>query len=415
MTPSMAELARVFCRIGALSFGGPAAQIALMHRELVETRTWLSEDQFLRALSLCMLLPGPEAMQLATYAGWRLRGTIGGLIAGVLFVLPGALVIFALAFGYVYIVDVPLVQAAFSGIKAAVLVIVLQALVNLSRKALHGRPAWTLAGLAFVAVFAAGLPFPAVIAAAALYGAWAIVDTEIETVQHIQVNLRGTLRTTTVWAALWFAPILLLWFAGASFLVDVALFFSKLAVVTFGGAYALLAYMTQTVVGDYGWITTVQMIDALGLAETTPGPLILVTQFVAVLAGVSESDLGLGLAAGLVTLWVTFVPCFLWIFLAGPYLEAITARPRINAALKAITAAVVGVILNLAIWFGVHVLFGEVTSADWHAAPVPLLVSLDLRALLLFALAGVLILALHRSMLQTLMIMAVAGAVAGSL
>ncbi|MEM6888257.1 MAG: chromate efflux transporter [Pseudomonadota bacterium] len=415
MTPSMAELARVFCRIGALSFGGPAAQIALMHRELVETRTWLSEDQFLRALSLCMLLPGPEAMQLATYAGWRLRGTIGGLIAGVLFVLPGALVIFALAFGYVYIVDVPLVQAAFSGIKAAVLVIVLQALVNLSRKALHGRPAWTLAGLAFVAVFAAGLPFPAVIAAAALYGAWAIVDTEIETVHHIQVNLRGTLRTTTVWAALWFAPILLLWFAGASFLVDVALFFSKLAVVTFGGAYALLAYMTQTVVGDYGWITTVQMIDALGLAETTPGPLILVTQFVAVLAGVSESDLGLGLAAGLVTLWVTFVPCFLWIFLAGPYLEAITARPRINAALKAITAAVVGVILNLAIWFGVHVLFGEVTSADWHAAPVPLLVSLDLRALLLFALAGVLILALHRSMLQTLMIMAVAGAVAGSL
>jgi chromate transporter len=392
-----------------LSFGGPAAQISLMHRELVEERPWLTEDQFLRALSLCMLLPGPEAMQLATYAGWRLRGTLGGLLAGALFVLPGAAVIFVLAFGYVAFGDVPLVQAAFLGIKAAVLVIVLQALRILSKKALQTSTAWGLASLAFLAVFAAGVPFPAIIATAALYGAWAFAGETAPAPCPPEVPLRASLLRVALWGGLWALPIVAVWAAQAAFLLDIALFFSKLAVVTFGGAYAVLAYMTQTVVADYGWISTGQMIDALGLAETTPGPLILVTQFVAILAGVETAGPGLGVAAGLLALWVTFVPCFLWIFLAGPYLDALTARPRLDAGLKAITAAVVGVILNLALWFGIHVMFGTVGGAAWHAAPVPIWHSLDLRALGLFALAAGLMVGLGRPLLQSLALMAIAG------
>lgn len=409
-SPPLAALVRTFGRIGLLSFGGPAAQIGLMHRELVEERCWLTEQEFLRALSLCMLLPGPEAMQLATYAGWRLRGRTGGLIAGGLFVLPGAVLIFALALGYARFGQVPLVQAAFIGIQAAVLAIVLQALAKLSRKALKGPAAWIIAGLAFVAVFLAGAPFPAVIAVAALYGAFAFTRAEAtSTAPPVAWPGARSLREAAVWLTLWFLPILLLWLMDARFLVDVALFFSKLAVVTFGGAYAVLAYMTQTVVSDYGWITTPEMIDALGLAETTPGPLILVTQFVAVLAGVKASGIGLGLIAGSVALWVTFIPCFLWIFLAGPYLEAITSRPRLNGALQAITAAVVGVILNLALWFGIHVLFTDVGSTSWHAAPLPRPGSLDAAAALLFGLALALLFGTRLSLFLTLGIMAAAG------
>jgi chromate transporter len=380
-----------------------------MHRELVEERPWLSEDQFLRALSLCMLLPGPEAMQLATFAGWRLRGTIGGLLAGALFVLPGAAVIFVLAFGYVAFGHVPLVQAAFLGVKAAVLVIVLQALRTLSKKALRTPSAWGLAVLAFLAVFAVGVPFPAIIAAAALYGAWAFAPLEAPVARPLKVRPRDSLARLFLWGGLWAVPIAMAWAAQADFLVDIALFFSKLAVVTFGGAYAVLAYMTQTVVADYGWISTGQMIDALGLAETTPGPLILVTQFVAILAGVEAAGTPLGITAGLLALWVTFVPCFLWIFLAGPYLDALTARPRLDAGLRAITAAVVGVILNLALWFGIHVMFDTVGAAGWHAAPIPVWHSLDLQALGLFLLAAALMLGLGRPMLQSLALMAAAG------
>jgi len=415
--PSLAELTRVFARIGILSFGGPAAQISLMHKELVEERPWLSETQFLRALSLCMLLPGPEAMQLATFAGWRLRGTLGGLIAGALFVLPGAAVIFALALIYVGFGNVPWVQAAFTGIKAAVLVIVLQALFNLSKKALHGAAAWGLASAAFLAVFVFALPFPLVIACAAAYGAWAATTTAPADAppRAARVPLSHVFQKIALWGGLWAAPLLALWLAQSEFLLQIALFFSKLAVVTFGGAYALLAYMTQTVVTEYGWISTVQMIDALGLAETTPGPLILVTQFVAILAGVEASGIGLGLAAGALALWVTFIPCFLWIFLAGPYLDAITARPRLNAALSAITASVVGVILNLALWFGIHVLFDKVRNGAALAIPLPQLDSLNLTALILFLLAALIMLVLKRPILQALVLMACAGIAASAI
>ena len=403
-----ADLFRVFGRIGLISFGGPAAQIALMHEELVERHAWLTEQEFLRALSLCMLLPGPEAMQLATYAGWRIRGTAGGLISGGLFVLPGAIVILGLALIYAHFGQVPLMQSAFSGIKAAVIVIVLQALLKVARRALGTPGAWMLAGAAFVALFVLGLPYPLIVFAAALYGAFCLPRSA--PARPVPVSSTAhPVRTAAVWGALWLGPILCLWAFNQTFLTQLALFFSKLAVVTFGGAYAVLAYMTQTVVAEYGWISTEQMIDALGLAETTPGPLILVTEFVALLAGFAQGGLPLALAAGTVALWVTFIPCFLWIFLAGPYLDLISSRPRISAALTAITAAVVGVILNLALWFAMHVLFAEVRQTAWIAAPLPELDTLDVQALALTFVAGVLLLGLKRGMVETLGVMALAG------
>ncbi|WP_299967180.1 chromate efflux transporter [uncultured Roseobacter sp.] len=406
--PGLADITRVFGRIGLLSFGGPAAQIALMHRELVETRDWLSNDSFLRALSLCMLLPGPEAMQLATYAGWRLQGTVGGLIAGALFVLPGALVIGLLALGYALYGQLPLVQAGFAGIKATVVVILLQALVKLSRKTLTTPTSLALATAAFAALFVFGLPFPLVIAGAALCGAIGTSTPATAPATPPPTRARS-LRTTVLWGTLWALPVLAVWLADQTFLTQIALFFSKLAVVTFGGAYAVLAYMTQTVVQDFGWISTGQMIDALGLAETTPGPLILVTQFVALLAGFADGGITMALAAGGLALWVTFTPCFLWIFLAGPYLDQIAARPRLSAALQAITAAVVGVILNLGLWFALHVLFREVRTGVWAALPWPTPASLDPAALGLTALAALLLLGLKRGLAETLALMALAG------
>ncbi|WP_299686426.1 chromate efflux transporter [uncultured Tateyamaria sp.] len=411
MTPSWTEMTRVFGRIGVLSFGGPAAQIALMHDSLVSRHAWLTEQQYLRALSLCMLLPGPEAMQLATYAGWRLRGTAGGLLAGLLFVVPGALVIVALALGYVWYGDLPLVRAAFLGIKAAVIVIVLQALLRLARKALTGAAAWALAGGAFVALFALGLPFPLIVLAAGLFG---YVTARTHNAPAPPADRpKGTVRTVLVWAAIWAAPLLLCWIFAQPFLLQIGLFFSKLAVVTFGGAYAVLAYMTQEVVQNYGWIETGQMIDALGLAETTPGPLILVTEFVALLAGYAQGGLPVAIAAGALTLWVTFTPCFLWIFAAGPYLDHIAARPRLAAALQAITAAVVGVILNLSVWFALHVIFGQIGTGDALPIPVPVLASIDLWAVVLTAFAMVLMLLFRLGLLWSLAVLATCGAALG--
>ncbi|WP_071675124.1 chromate efflux transporter [Nioella nitratireducens] len=407
----LAQLIRVFGRIGLLSFGGPAAQIALMHRELVEVRPWLSERQFLGALSFSMLLPGPEAMQLATYAGWRLRGTQGGLIAGGLFILPGAVVVMALAALYVRFGQVPLVSSLFLGIKATVMVVVVEALLRVSRKALKGRLPYGLAGLAFLGLFAFNLPFPVIIAAAAGVGALAMGRATEET-PAAPVAWRGTLSTVLVWGGLWLLPVLALWvIAPTAVLTEVGLFFAKLAVVTFGGAYAVLAYMVQQVVGDFGWLTTGQMMDALGLAETTPGPLILVTEFVGFLAGAGQGGLGFGVLAALVTLWVTFVPCFLWIFAFAPYVEWITAQPRLNGALSGITAAVVGVILNLSLWFGLHVLFGEVAQVGVGPAAVwlPQLSSVDPGAILLAFLAGVLLLVRKWDLLAVLPVLAACG------
>lgn len=386
--PSLAEATRVWAKIGVLSFGGPAAQIALMHREVVEENGWLSEQQFLNATGFCMLLPGPEAMQIATYAGWRLHGVWGGIIAGSLFVLPGALVIMVLAALYVVLGNVPLVSALFLGVQAAVIAIVLKALWGLMGRALSSRLAWALAAFGFVALYVFGVPFPLVIVLAAAIGAFFLSsdgDPPVKAEPH--AGLRPTI---ALWVGLWAAPLLALWLIDpGGILLQIGLFFSKLAVVTFGGAYALLAYMAQEVVRDFGWLTAEQMMDGLGLAETTPGPLILVTQFVGFVAGAGAGGWALAVAGAVLTLWVTFVPCFLWIFAAAPYVEWVAAQPRLKGALQGITAAIVGVIANLSVWFALHVIFGEVQQVIWGPFQpwLPDLMSLDLVALLLAGLS----------------------------
>lgn len=410
--PSLQEATRVWARIGLLSFGGPAAQIALMHREIVEERGWLTEQQFLNALSFCMLLPGPEAMQLATYAGWRLHGGLGGLIAGLLFVLPGAAVILALASIYAALGDVPLVGALFFGVKAAVLVIVIEALLRVAKKALVERRHWVIAGLAFLGIFVLALPFPLVVLLAGAYGALSAVQPSAETSAPVQISLGQTLRTAALWLGIWALPFVVL--AGLSapaLLTDVGLFFSKLAVVTFGGAYAVLAYMAQDVVSQFGWLEPGEMVDALGLAETTPGPLILVTEFVGFLAGFHAGGFPLALASALIALWVTFAPCFLWIFVGAPYIEWISSQPRLRGALRAITAAVVGVILNLSIWFALHVIFAEVRQVHYGVVTLwqPTLASIEGLAVALFALCSLLAFRFHWSILQILALSALLG------
>ena len=410
---TFADMTRTFGRIGCLSFGGPAAQIALMHKELVEDRGWLNEDDFLRALSFCMLLPGPEAMQLATYAGWRLRGVAGGLLAGLLFVLPGAAVIAALVWLYTLFGGLPLVQAGFLGIKAAVIVIVVQALARIAQKALKDRTGQAIAAAAFLAVFLFNLPFPLVVALAAGFGLFqrpAANTAKLEAPVHVP---HSHWRNVLFWAMIWLVPLAGLSLIGSEFLATLGWFFAKLAVVTFGGAYAVLAYVTQTVVSDHGWITTSQMIDALGLAETTPGPLVLVTQFVAMLAGHGQGGAGMALAAGLVALWATFAPCFLWIFAAAPYLEHITRLPRLQGALTAITAAVAGMMLNLSLWFTLHLLFTEQATSRFGVI-LPNWSSLDTHALVLVGLAPL----AHRlcggKLVLLLTIMAAAGVLTGA-
>ena len=411
----LSQLTRVFGRIGVTSFGGPAAQIAMMHEALVTERKWLSESQFLSALSFCMLLPGPEAMQLATYSGWKLRGISGGLIAGLLFVLPGAAVILALAIGYAYWGDIPFVQSAFTGIKAAVVVIVFQALYRVAQKALKSPSAWVLAGLSFLGLFLFDLPFPLIIAIAALWGATRPIDETV--VAASRPTGIGTLSTVFVWSGLWVLPVLFLWAIGADFLTEIAFFFSKLAVVTFGGAYAVLAYMAQEVIGHHHWLTPTEMVDALGLAETTPGPLILVTEFVGLLAGFKEGGLTLAILSGIVTLWVTFVPCFLWIFSAAPYLEWISSQPRPARALQAITSAVVGVILNLSIWFTLHVLFTEITATTYGPLSLltPNLSSFQPSAIVLAVFTAALLIWRRMGILSTLALVAVAGLLLGAI
>ena len=352
----------VFARIGLLSFGGPAAQIALLHRTLVEERRWISEAEFLSALSFCMLLPGPEAMQLATWTGWRLKGTGGGLVAGLLFVLPGAVVVLALAALYAAFGQVSVVAALFTGVQAAVVAVVVQALIRLARRALtlwlHG----IAAALAFVALAVFALPFPAVIIAAGLFG---YLTTEGKAPPSSGRRPWGaTGQAVAIWGAIWLLPLAALVVLSPGFYAEVAVFFSKLAVVTFGGAYAVLAWMSQAVVEEKHWLTLPQMIDALGMAETTPGPLILVTEFVAYVAGYQKDGWLGGLWAAAITLWVTFAPCFLWIFAAGPWLDHITKMPRLSGALSFITASVVGVIAHLSLWFAAHVIFAQVGRID---------------------------------------------------
>ncbi len=410
--PNLNELTRVSARVGILSFGGPAAQIALMHKEFVADRSWISEKDFLRALSFCMLLPGPEAMQLATYIGWRLHGIRGGTVAGTLFVLPGACVILLLAGLYVTYGSVPLVQSAFLGIKATVVVIVAQALLRLSQKTLTSSLSWALATLSFTALFLFSVPFPLVVITAGCIGAIFARDTTSDLAAKPTTS---AVRITLIGGALWLAPLLIVSLLQISILVQIGTFFATLAVVSFGGAYAVLAYMTQEVVTGFGWIATDQMIDALGLAETTPGPLILVTQFVAFLAGFAESGWTTAALAAGMALWMTFVPCFVWIFLGAPYLEWISSRQRLSGALTGISAAVVGVILNVGLWFAFHVVFDQRLSIALGpiSAVIPDIGSVNTTASSFLVISSLLLLRFGVSVPKSLALMALLGASIG--
>jgi chromate transporter len=387
------EAVRVWAKIAALSFGGPAGQIAVMHRILVEEKRWIGEERFLHALNYCMLLPGPEAQQLTVYIGWLLHRTLGGLVAGTLFVLPGFVSIMALSWLYAGLGDVPVVEALFFGLKAAVLAIVLEAVVRIGRRALRNRVMVALAAAAFVAIFVFDVPFPLIILGAGLIGfAGAraglaaflgggghqqvgrpvVTDAESAlgeaTPEHARPRLAWSLGVAAICLALWLGPVavLLLTLGADDVFSEIAVFFSKMAVVTFGGAYAVLAYVAQQAVETYGWLAPGEMLDGLGLAETTPGPLIMVVQFVGFMGGYRNpgalDPMLAATLAGMLTTWVTFVPCFMWIFLGAPFVEALRGNRALGGALAAITAAVVGVILNLAVWFALHVLFAEVNE-----------------------------------------------------
>lgn len=415
--PSFSEALRTWAKIGLLSFGGPAAQIALMHRIIVEEKKWLDEQRYLNALSFCMLLPGPEAMQLATYAGWRLHGLAGGLAAGLLFVLPGAVVVLALSMIYASFGKVPIVEALFYGIKGAVLVIVVEALLRVSRRALKKPLHWAIAAASFVGIFFFDLPFPLIIAGVALFGfAMANDGGGGQHAAASNVNIARTLTVAATWAAIWVCPLLVIAavFGPSHILSQIGWFFSKLAVVTFGGAYAVLAYMAQDVVQQKQWLEAGQMMDGLGLAETTPGPLILVTEFVGYVAAFRSGGMVTAVGGAIVALWATFAPCFLWIFTGAPYIEWIISKPRLRGALVAITAAVVGVILNLTVWFGMHVFFGQVSpqSTGWLRLWVPRLDSFDWRITIIALAAGFLLLRRHWGVAPVLAVTAALGVAA---
>ena len=377
----------VWLRIAMLSFGGPAGQIAVMHRILVDEKRWIGEQRFLHALNYCMLLPGPEAQQLATYIGGLMHRTKGGIVAGVLFVIPGAVAIMALSWVYVLYGGVGIISALFFGLKAAVLAVVLQAVVRIGGRALRTTPAKALAAIAFVLIFFVDAPFPLIVLGAGLIGWWsarrggtafrggshgasksavvADADTLLgeELPAHARPSGAETIRTALIWLALWLLPVaaLLIALGPDDVFSRIATFFSTMVMVTFGGAYAVLAYVAQQAVETYGWLVPNEMLDGLGMAETTPGPLIMVLQFVGFL-GVCRDAAGLpplvaGTLGGLLATWVTFVPCFLWIFLGAPFIEQLRGNAAVAGALSAITAAVVGVVLNLAVWFAMHTLF----------------------------------------------------------
>jgi chromate transporter len=412
VTPGLLDATRVWGRIGLLSFGGPAGQIALLHRELVDQRQWLSEKEFLGALNFCMLLPGPEAMQLATYAGWKLHGVRGGLVAGTLFVLPGALVMLTLSTVYALFGNLPLVAALLWGVKAAVLAIVFEALAKVANRALKAHLDWLVATLSFLALFAFGLPFPLIIVAAGIFG-FLTGDRQSDVRPCAMPSRTGTLQTVMIWASVWLLPLagLHLMLGSSNFFSELARMFSTLSVVTFGGAYSVLTALGQDMVEHTGWLTTAEMMDGLGLAETTPGPLILVGQFVAFTAAEKQmASLWAGLAASSVFLWMTFVPCFLWIFAGAPWIEYLQSRPRFAAALSKITAAVVGVILNLSLWFGLHVFFGRVERLS-GAVPLwwPDWATFDPASFVLAVLAAVALLWAQLGILKTLALAALAG------
>lgn len=430
--PTLSEAVRVYARIGMLSFGGPAGQIALMHRELVDDRAWIAEGDFLHALNFCHLLPGPEAQQLATWIGWRLHGIRGGVAAGMLFILPGALVMFGLSLLYAFAADLAWFAALFLGIKAAVFAIVVQALLRIAGRALDTRLKKALALAAFAALVLFNLPFPLVVLGAGAIGLviaslrpeWlAIKPASAGERIHSPRPWRETFRAIVIWGVIWAAPLALILIAlGPDHVMwKIGLFFSQLAVVTFGGAYAVLAYMAQEAVNGFGWLQPGEMADGLGLAETTPGPLIMVTQFVGFLAAFRAPEpftpVVAGLLGGIITTWVTFAPCFLWIFSLAPWIDRLQNARRLKGGLAAITAAVVGVIANLTLWFSLHVLFGAVQRV--RSGPfdfdMPVWTSLDWRAALLSLTALAVMFGLRWNVLKTLAVLAAAGLVIGRL
>lgn len=406
------EALRVWWRIGFLSFGGPAGQIALMHKIIVDEKKWLDETRFLHALNYCVLLPGPEAQQLATYVGWLLHGVRGGLVAGLLFILPGAFAILAFSWLYVLLGNLSIVEGLFFGLKAAVLAIVVQALIRIGRKTLRGILKPILAVGAFIALFVFDLPFPLVVLSAALIGylaasrlnpanSTAEEDSRLETIVH-----PGTRRAAIICTLLWVLTVLSLFMllGDSNVFTQIAVFFSKMATVTFGGAYAVLAYVAQQGVENYQWLQPGEMLDGLGLAETTPGPLILVTQFVGFLAAYREGGLLMASLGALLTTWVTFLPCFLWIFAGAPYVEKLRGHQKLSAALAAITATVVGVIANLALWFALNALFDrriEVTGLGMDFM-LPELASLNIPMLIISLLAFALVFGLKTTLFPLL-------------
>ena len=431
--PTFGELVSVFGRIGLLSFGGPAAQIGLLHRSVVEEKRWLSEERFLHALNYCMLLPGPEAQQLATYIGWLTFGVRGGIVAGLLFVLPGLAVIIALSAAYALFQETAWLTGLFFGLKAAVLAIVVEAVIRLGRRTLRSRFLFAIAVLAFLALFVFELPFPLVVLIAGFAGfvvsrndPGRLAAPEADTLAITRPPLLRSLLTLALWIFVWQLPLFLLWlFAGTENLAAMFSFFSRMALVTFGGAYAVLAYVAQVAVEGYGWLMPGEMVDGLALAETTPGPLVLVLSFLGFMVGFrfapALDPVFAGVVGAVLAAWATFVPSFIWIFAGAPYVERLRGNLVLSAALAAITAAVVGVILNLAIWFGLHVLFSEVIRIPLLASgssgkPLaglwwPVWGSLDPAALALFLASAFLLFRLKLGMVPVLAVCAAAGLV----
>ena len=432
------DAVRVWVRVACLSFGGPAGQIAVLHRILVEEKRWIGEARFLHALNFCMLLPGPEAQQLATYIGWLLHRVRGGLVAGLLFVLPGFVSILALSLLYATLGELPWVEGLFLGLKAAVLAVVVQAVIRIGRRALANGVMRTIATLSFLAIFFLEVPFPLIVLGAALVGLagglWfparfsvlkpheggehappGLIDG---LAPHTAATLGHVVRTAALWLPLWLAPVAICYavLGADDVFTQLGAFFSKAAVVTFGGAYAVLAYVAQQAVETYGWLQPGEMLDGLGMAETTPGPLIQVVQFVGFQGALRDPGslhpLMAGTLASVLVTWVTFAPCFLWIFAGAPFVETLRGRPVLNAALSSITAAVVGVVLNLAVWFSLHVLFAEVHEqhvAGFVRVLVPDLQSLQPVALVLALGAAVALLRFRTAMLATLLASGVLG------
>src|SRR6202140_4503293 len=428
---SFGEAFRVWLRVALLSFGGPAGQIAVMHRILVEEKNWISESRFLHALNYCMLLPGPEAQQLATYIGWLLHRTAGGIMAGRLFILPGVIAIMGLSYVYAAFGHVGGIEALFFGLKAAVLAIVIEAVVRVGKRALRNRIMIGLAAIAFVAIFFFDVPFPIIIISAGVIGyvgaksgrpefaavphgggkggaADSMLGEEIP--DHARPNIPHALKVGAVWLLIWLAPVatLLIAFGEGNVFSQIALFFSKMAMVTFGGAYAVLAYVAQQAVEHYHWVSPREMLDGLGMAETTPGPLIMVLQFVGFMAAFRDpgtlSPMLAGTLGGLLATWGTFTPCFLWIFLGAPFVETLRGNKGLASTLTAIPAAVVGVILNLSICFALHTVFRETTPVRSFGLPLdmPVLSSVDFPALILAIAAATAVFRFNMGMLTVL-------------